>query len=88
MKLILRLSFWNLRILFFVIEIKNISPYLAFSLPRRYEFIADTEFLTYIIAGSDFVPGGELYTLVDECGSLPEDAVRILVAEVALAIGI
>ncbi|XP_012256200.2 serine/threonine-protein kinase S6KL [Athalia rosae] len=39
-----------------------------------------------LYVGSDYVPGGELYTLVQDYGSLPEDAVRILVAEVALAI--
>lgn len=31
--------------------------------------------------------GGELYSLVEEYGSLPEDVVRIYVGEIALAIG-
>lgn len=39
-----------------------------------------------LYVGSDYVSGGELFTLVQEYGSLPEDAVRILIAEVALAI--
>ncbi|XP_046484315.1 serine/threonine-protein kinase S6KL isoform X1 [Neodiprion pinetum] len=39
-----------------------------------------------LYVGSDYVSGGELFTLVEGYGNLPEDAVRILVAEVALAI--
>ncbi|XP_031840728.1 ribosomal protein S6 kinase like isoform X2 [Nomia melanderi] len=35
---------------------------------------------------TDYVGGGELYSLIEECGSLPENVVRIYVAEIALAI--
>ncbi|XP_014484139.1 PREDICTED: serine/threonine-protein kinase S6KL isoform X1 [Dinoponera quadriceps] len=35
---------------------------------------------------TDYIPGGELYSLVEEYGCLPENVVRIYVAEVALAI--
>lgn len=35
----------------------------------------------------DYISGGELFSLVDEYGCLPEDVVRIYVAEIALAIG-
>lgn len=36
---------------------------------------------------TDFVGGGELFSLVEEFGCLPENVVRIYVAEIALAIG-
>ncbi|XP_071855681.1 ribosomal protein S6 kinase like isoform X1 [Bombus fervidus] len=35
---------------------------------------------------TNYVGGGELFSLVEQCGSLPENIVRIYVAEVALAI--
>ncbi|XP_054007005.1 serine/threonine-protein kinase S6KL isoform X1 [Hylaeus anthracinus] len=35
---------------------------------------------------TDYVGGGELFSLVEQCGCLPEDIARIYVAEVALAI--
>ncbi|XP_033325896.2 ribosomal protein S6 kinase like isoform X3 [Megalopta genalis] len=35
---------------------------------------------------TDYVGGGELFSLVEECGALPENVVRIYVAEIALAI--
>lgn len=35
----------------------------------------------------DYMRGGELFSLVEEYGCLPEEVVRIYVAEVALAIG-
>lgn len=35
----------------------------------------------------DYIPGGELFSLVDKYGCLPEEVVRIYVAEIALAIG-
>ncbi|XP_076675154.1 ribosomal protein S6 kinase like isoform X2 [Andrena cerasifolii] len=56
----------------------------------HYAFILDCNFrwqgkkTLYIL--SDYMSGGELYSLVDECGTLPEDVVRIYVAEIALAI--
>ncbi|XP_020286242.1 serine/threonine-protein kinase S6KL-like [Pseudomyrmex gracilis] len=34
----------------------------------------------------DYIPGGELFSLVDKYGCLPEEVVRIYVAEIALAI--
>lgn len=36
---------------------------------------------------TQFIGGGELFSLVEEYGCLPEDVVRIYVAEVALALG-
>jgi len=35
----------------------------------------------------DYISGGELHSLVDGYGCLPEEVVRIYVAEIALAIG-
>ncbi|XP_017766183.1 PREDICTED: serine/threonine-protein kinase S6KL [Eufriesea mexicana] len=35
---------------------------------------------------TSYISGGELFSLVEQCGSLPENIVRIYVAEVALAI--
>lgn len=35
----------------------------------------------------DYISRGELFSLVDEYGCLPEEVVRIYVAEIALAIG-
>lgn len=35
---------------------------------------------------TDYIGGGELFSLVEQCGSLPENVVRIYVAEVALAV--
>jgi len=35
----------------------------------------------------NYISGGELFSLVDEYGCLPEKVVRIYVAEIALAIG-
>jgi len=35
----------------------------------------------------DYISGGELLSLVEEFGCLPEEVVRIYVAEIALAIG-
>jgi len=35
----------------------------------------------------DYISGGELHSLVDRYGCLPEEVVRIYVAEIALAIG-
>lgn len=40
------------------------------------------------ISVMDYIPGGELLSLVDKYGCLPEEVVRIYVAEIALAIGI
>lgn len=40
-----------------------------------------------IIAVTDYIPNGELFSLVEEHGCLPEDVVRIYVAEIALATG-
>lgn len=40
-----------------------------------------------IIAVTDYIPGGELFSLIEEYGCLPEDIVRVYVAEIALAIG-
>lgn len=36
---------------------------------------------------TDYIPGGELFSLVEEYGCLSENVVRIYVAEIALAIG-
>ncbi|XP_015434378.1 PREDICTED: serine/threonine-protein kinase S6KL [Dufourea novaeangliae] len=35
---------------------------------------------------TDYVGGGELFSLIEECGCLPENVVKIYVAEIALAI--
>lgn len=35
----------------------------------------------------DYISGGELLSLVNKFGCLPEEVVRIYVAEIALAIG-
>ncbi|XP_017791751.1 PREDICTED: serine/threonine-protein kinase S6KL [Habropoda laboriosa] len=35
---------------------------------------------------TDYIGGGELFSLVEQCGPLPENVVRIYVAEVALAL--
>lgn len=35
---------------------------------------------------TNFIGGGELFSLVEQCGSLPENIVRIYIAEIALAI--
>jgi len=39
------------------------------------------------IAVMHYISGGELFSLVDEYGCLPEKVVRIYIAEIALAIG-
>lgn len=46
-------------------------------------------FLTKVnnIAVTDYVSGGELFSLVEKYNCLPEKVVRIYVAEIALAIG-
>ena len=36
---------------------------------------------------TQFIGGGELYSLIQEYGCLSEDVVRIYVAEIALALG-
>ena len=36
---------------------------------------------------SEYIPGGELLALLDKYGKLPEELVKIFVAEIALAIG-
>ncbi|XP_032670221.1 serine/threonine-protein kinase S6KL isoform X2 [Odontomachus brunneus] len=35
---------------------------------------------------TEYIPGGELFSLIEEYGCLPEDVVRIYVAEIALAL--
>ncbi|KAF3420253.1 hypothetical protein E2986_06866 [Frieseomelitta varia] len=41
---------------------------------------------TFVLFITDYIGGGELFSLIEQCGFLPENIVRIYVAEVALAI--
>lgn len=36
---------------------------------------------------SEYIPGGELLALLEKCGKLPEELVKIFVAEIAIALG-
>lgn len=40
-----------------------------------------------IVLVSEYIPGGELLALLDKFGKLPEEIVKIFVAEIAIALG-
>lgn len=43
--------------------------------------------MTFFIPVSEYIPGGELFTLLDKYEKLPEELVKIFIAEIAVAIG-
>lgn len=56
----------------------------------RHPFIIRLHFAfqspTKFYLGMDYVPGGELYSHMDECGVIPVDEIRLYLAEIALAL--
>lgn len=44
-------------------------------------------YLMFVFVVSEYIPCGELLTLLDKYKKLPEELVKVFVAEIAIAIG-